>query len=170
SNIDGLDVQTLLATRDAFDGIDRCAHRAPDHDDARDDWLDADAVVLIPAAASYATTPDKCEAIRAALRRKAAHMPALPEAEERRRESGVTVVPDFLANSATNAWWWWVTFGDVDGSWADSRELVTTTLRELTPEVLDAAADQGISPRRAAQAKVDANLASLHADVVPGTD
>ena len=170
SNPDGLDVETLLATRDAFGGIDRCALRAADHDGDRDDWLAAEAEVLIPAAVSYAITPDNCEAIRAGLIVEAANMPVLPEAEERLRESGVTVVPDFLANSATNAWWWWVTFGDVDGSWADSRELVTTTLRELTTEVLDAAADQGISPRRAAQAKVDANLASLHADAVPGTD
>ncbi len=57
-----------------------------------------------------------------------------------------------------------MTFGDVDGSWEDSRAIVTTTLRELTTEVLAAARDQGISPRAAAQAKVDANLAALHAD------
>ena len=170
SNPDGLDVETLLATRDAFGGIDRSALRAADHDGDRDDWLAAEADVLIPAAVSYAITPDNCEAIRAGLIVEAANMPVLPEAEERLRESGVTVVPDFLANSATNAWWWWMTFGDVDGSWTDSREFVTTTLRELTTEVLDAAAAQGISPRRAAQAKVDANLASLHADDAPDTD
>src|SRR5699024_8064713 len=122
------------------------------------------------AAVSYAITPDNCEAIRAGLIVEAANLPVLPEAEARLRESGVTVVPDFLANSAPNAWWWWVTFGAADGSSADSRELGPATLRELTTEVLDAAADQGISPRRAAPAKVDANLASLHADVVPGTD
>jgi glutamate dehydrogenase (NAD(P)+) len=58
-----------------------------------------------------------------------------------------------------------VTFGDVDGSWDDSHAPSSpTTLRELTTEVLTAARDQGISPRAAAQAKVDANLAALHAD------
>src|SRR5699024_3362024 len=137
----------------------------------RDDWLAAEAEVLIPAAVSYAITPENCESIRAGLIVEAANMPVLPEAEDRLRARGVTVVPDFLANSATNAWWWWVTFGDVDGSWADSRETVTTTLRELTAEVLETAADQGISPRRAAQAEVDANLASLHADdATPGRE
>src|SRR5699024_8425944 len=122
SNPAGPDVETHLAPRDPFGGTDRWPLRAAAHDGDRDDCVAAGAEVLIPAAVSYAITPDNCEAIRADLIVEAANMPVLPEAEERLRESGVTVVPDFLANSATNAWWWWVTFGDVDGSWADSRE------------------------------------------------
>lgn len=67
-----------------------------------------------------------------------------------------------------------MTFGDVDGSWEDSRAIVTTTLNELTTEVLATAREQGISPRAAAQAKVDANLAALSAasaelDVAPAS-
>ena len=91
-------------------------------------------------------------------------MPVLPEAEEQLRARGVTVVPDFLANSATNAWWWWVTFGDVDGSWEDSRTMVTQTLSELTTQVLSDAGRQGVTPRQAAQSLVDANLDVLQAD------
>jgi glutamate dehydrogenase (NAD(P)+) len=161
SNPDGLDVETLLAARDSFGGIDRSALRPEDHDGDRDDWVAADADVLVPAAVSYAITEDNCESIKASLIVEAANMPVLPAAEERLLARGVTVVPDFLANSATNAWWWWVTFGDVDGTWDDSYAIVTTTLRELTTEVLTAARDQGISPRAAAQAKVDANLKKL---------
>ncbi|WP_210602636.1 glutamate dehydrogenase [Brevibacterium oceani] len=162
SNPDGLDVETLLASRDSFGGIDRAALRAEDCDGNRDDWLAVDADVLVPAAVSYAITPENCDAIRASLIVEAANMPVLPAAEEALLARGVTVIPDFLANSATNAWWWWVTFGDVDGSWDDSRTIVTETLRELTTEVLATARDQGISPRVAAQAKVDANLAALN--------
>lgn len=161
TNPAGLDVEALLATRDQFGGIDREALRPEDHVGDRDDWLAADADVLVPAAVSYSITPDNCDSITASLIVEAANMPVLPAAEETLLARGVTVVPDFLANSATNAWWWWVTFGDVDGSWDDSRTIVTTTLRELTAEVLTAARDQGISPRAAAQAKVDANLAHL---------
>ena len=161
TNPEGLDVETLLAGRDPFGGIDRAALRPGDHDGDRDSWLAADADVLVPAAVSYAITADNCESIRASLIVEAANMPVLPAAEERLSVRGVTVVPDFLANSATNAWWWWVTFGDVDGTWDESRSLVTTTLRELTSEVLTTARDQGISPRAAAQAKVDANLTTL---------
>ncbi|UVI34833.1 glutamate dehydrogenase [Brevibacterium spongiae] len=161
TNPDGLDVETLLATRDPFGGIDRSSLRPDDHVGDRDDWLAADADVLVPAAVSYAITPDNCDRVQASLIVEAANMPVLPAAEETLRSRGVTVVPDFLANSATNAWWWWVTFGDVDGSWEDSRTIVTTTLRELTAEVLATARDDGISPRAAAQAKVDENLARL---------
>ncbi|WP_062244011.1 Glu/Leu/Phe/Val dehydrogenase dimerization domain-containing protein [Brevibacterium epidermidis] len=161
TNPDGLDVETLLATRDPFGGIDRSSLRSDDRDGDRDDWLAADADVLVPAAVSYAITGDNCDRITASLIVEAANMPVLPEAEETLLARGVTVVPDFLANSATNAWWWWVTFGDVDGTWDDSHAIVTTTLRELTAEVLTSAREQGISPRAAAQAKVDANLARL---------
>ncbi len=163
TNPAGLDVEALLTTRDQFGGIDRAALRPEDRVGDRDDWLAADADVLIPAAVSYSITPDNCDRITASLIVEAANMPVLPAAEETLLARGVTVIPDFLANSATNAWWWWVTFGDVDGSWDDSRAIVTTTLYDLTAEVLIAARDQGISPRAAAQAKVDANLAALHA-------
>ncbi len=163
TNPAGLDVEALLTTRDQFGGIDRAALRPEDRVGDRDDWLAAAADVLIPAAVSYSITPDNCDRITASLIVEAANMPVLPAAEETLLARGVTVIPDFLANSATNAWWWWVTFGDVDGSWDDSRAIVTTTLYDLTAEVLIAARDQGISPRAAAQAKVDANLAALHA-------
>ncbi|PCC50019.1 Glu/Leu/Phe/Val dehydrogenase dimerization domain-containing protein [Brevibacterium aurantiacum] len=164
SNPSGLDVEALLATRDPFGGIDRAALRPEDRDGDRGDWLGADCDVLVPAAVSYAITSENCAAIAASLIVEAANMPVLPEAEEQLRARGVTVVPDFLANSATNAWWWWVTFGDVDGSWEDSRTMVTQTLSELTIQVLSDAGRQGITPRQAAQSLVDANLEVLQAD------
>ena len=164
SNPAGLDVEALLATRDPFGGIDRAALRPEDLDGDRGDWLAADCDVLVPAAVSYAITPENCETITAGLIVEAANMPVLPEAEDRLQARGVTVVPDFLANSATNAWWWWVTFGDVDGSWETSRSIVTKTLRDLTTQVLGDAGRQHITPRQAAQARVDANLEALRAD------
>ncbi len=169
SNPAGLDVEALLATRDPFGGIDRATLRPEDLDGDRGDWLAADADVLVPAAVSYAITSENCEAITAGLIVEAANMPVLPDAEDRLRARGVTVVPDFLANSATNAWWWWVTFGDVDGSWDDSRSLVTQTLRELTILVLSDADRQGVTPRQAAQSLVDANLEALRATTDPAT-
>lgn len=163
SNPEGLDVETLLATRDPFGGVSRDALRASDQVGDRDDWLAADADILIPAAVSYAITPENAGRITAKYIVEAANMPVLPEAEELLAARGVVVVPDFLANSATNAWWWWVAFGDIDGSWEQSREIITDTLGALTSEVLSTAKDEGISPRAAAQRKVDANLVELEA-------
>ena len=161
SNPEGLDVETLLATRDPFGGVSRDALRPSDEVGDRDDWLAADADILVPAAVSYAITPENADRITARYIVEAANMPVLPEAEEMLAARGVTVVPDFLANSATNAWWWWVAFGDIDGSWEQSREIITDTLGELTSEVLATAKEEGISPRAAAQRRVDANLAAL---------
>lgn len=170
SNPAGLDVEALLETRDPFGGIDRAALRPQDADGDRGDWLAADCDVLVPAAVSYAITSENCEAITAGLIVEAANMPVLPEAEARLLGRGVTVVPDFLANSATNAWWWWVTFGDVDGSWEDSRTMVAQTLSDLTTQVLADAKRQDISPRQAAQSRVDANLEALRAEPGSGSD
>ena len=163
SNPEGLDVETLLATRDPFGGVSRDALRPGDQVGDRDDWLAADADILIPAAVSYAITPENAGRITAKYIVEAANMPVLPEADELLAARGVVVVPDFLANSATNAWWWWVAFGDIDGSWEQSREIITDTLGALTSEVLSTAKDEGISPRAAAQRKVDANLVELEA-------
>ena len=167
SNPQGLDVEKLLATRDPLGGIDRNALRAADEIGDRDDWLAAECDVLVPAAVSYAITSSNADRIKARLIVEAANMPVLPAAEELLTARGVTVVPDFLANSATNAWWWWVTFGDVDGSWAQSRTIVVDTLRELTHNVLAMSAEQGIMPRQAAQSMVDGNLERLHAETAP---
>ncbi|MFF8892841.1 Glu/Leu/Phe/Val dehydrogenase dimerization domain-containing protein [Brevibacterium casei] len=161
SNPEGLDVEALLATRDPFGGVSRDALRPSDEVGDRDDWLAADADILVPAAVSYAITPENADRITARYIVEAANMPVLPEAEGMLAARGVTVVPDFLANSATNAWWWWVAFGDIDGSWEQSREIITDTLGELTSEVLATAKEEGISPRTAAQRRVDANLAAL---------
>ncbi|WP_211979036.1 Glu/Leu/Phe/Val dehydrogenase dimerization domain-containing protein [Brevibacterium sp. W7.2] len=161
SNPAGLDVETLLATRDPYGGVSRDALRPEDQVGDRDDWLAAEADLLVPAAVSYAITADNSDRVRARHIVEAANMPVTAEAEEALAARGVTVVPDFLANSATNAWWWWVYFGDIDGSWEQSRALIVETLRNLTTEAITAARESGVTPRVAAQARVDANLAAL---------
>ncbi|WP_101641896.1 Glu/Leu/Phe/Val dehydrogenase dimerization domain-containing protein [Brevibacterium antiquum] len=161
SNPSGLDVEALLATRDPFGSIDRGALRPEDLVSDRGDWLAADCDILVPAAVSYAITSENCGQINAKYIVEAANMPVLPEAEAELAARGVIVVPDFLANSATNAWWWWVTFGDIDGSWESSRDIISETLGTLTTEVLATAKAKDISPRAAAQATVDDNLVAL---------
>ncbi|WP_137826995.1 Glu/Leu/Phe/Val dehydrogenase dimerization domain-containing protein [Brevibacterium sp. 2SA] len=161
SNPDGLDVEALLATRDAFGGVSRDALRPEDRVGDRDDWLAADADILVPAAVSYAITADNSDRVRADIIVEAANMPVTAEAEAALAARGVIVIPDFLANSATNAWWWWVYFGDIDGTWDQSQALIRQTLTDLTSEAITSAREAGVTPRAAAQAKVDANLEAL---------
>ncbi|MFF7712982.1 Glu/Leu/Phe/Val dehydrogenase dimerization domain-containing protein [Streptomyces sp. NPDC007988] len=151
---DGLDVEALLAARDSFGTVDRSALRPGDLELPGDAWLSADAEVLVPAAVSYAVDPSNQSVIRARWIAEAANMPVLPEAEERLRARGVTVLPDVVVNSGTNAWWWWTLFGDIG---ADAEEAFTHTrrsMRALVDRILTRAEEDGTTPRAAAHAIV----------------
>jgi glutamate dehydrogenase (NAD(P)+) len=136
SNPDGLDVEALLAARDAYGVVDRSALGAGDREEPGGDWLAADVDVLIPAAISYAITGADVGRVRARYIVEAANMPVLPDAEAALAERGVRVLPDVLANSGTNAWWWQVTFGDVDGSPEESFACTAASIRGLVDEMV----------------------------------
>ena len=94
---------------------------------------------------------------------EAANVPTCPEAERLLAARGVVVVPDFVANVATNAWWWWTLFGDIaperDAALREDRR----TMRRLVGELLDRVRGRGVLPREAATAMADENLARLSA-------
>lgn len=151
-NPQGLDVERLLATRDAFGVVDRS--QLGDGDELRpgDDWLGADADVLVPAAMSYVITADDVDRVKARVICEAANVATLPEAEQALLERDVTVVPDFVANVGTNAWWWWVAFADIEPTPEASFAKISGVLRPLTHELLARARREGTSPREAATA------------------
>jgi glutamate dehydrogenase (NAD(P)+) len=151
-NAAGLDVEALLAARDAFGVIDRSAVRADDELGAGEDWIGVAADVLVPAAMSYVITPDNVERVKASVISEAANVATLPDAEARLVDRGVTVVPDFVANVGTNAWWWWVAFADIAPTAEASFAKISGVLRPLTTELLQRARREGISPREAATA------------------
>lgn len=157
-NPDGLDVEALLAARDAHGAVDRAALRPGDREEAGDAWLAVDAEVLVPAAVSYAVDAVNQERVRAGLVVEAANMPVLPEAERLLAERGVTVLPDVVVNSGTNAWWWWTLFGDVEADADAAFARVRRAMRELVGGMLDRAEADGTTPRAAAHALVEERL------------
>ncbi|MER5707234.1 Glu/Leu/Phe/Val dehydrogenase dimerization domain-containing protein [Streptomyces sp. NPDC002122] len=157
-NPDGLDVEALLAARDAHGTVDRSALRPGDREELRDAWLAVDAEVLVPAAVSYAIDAGNQGRITARWIAEAANMPVLPEAEEALAARGVTVLPDVVVNSCTNAWWWWTLFGDIEADAGQAFERVRRSMRELVGGLLDRAAADGTSPRAAAHALVAERL------------
>ncbi|MFD8974903.1 MULTISPECIES: glutamate dehydrogenase [Streptomyces] len=157
-NPDGLDVEALLAARDAHGTVDRSALRPGDREEPRDTWLAVDAEVLVPAAVSYAIDAGNQGRITARWIAEAANMPVLPEAEEALAARGVTVLPDVVVNSCTNAWWWWTLFGDIEADAGQAFERVRRSMRELVGGLLDRAAADGTSPRAAAHALVAERL------------
>ncbi|MFF3638558.1 Glu/Leu/Phe/Val dehydrogenase dimerization domain-containing protein [Streptomyces sp. NPDC002250] len=158
ANPDGLDVEALIAARDAYGTLDRSALRPADRELPGDAWLAADAEVLVPAAVSYAVDAAGQERITARWVAEAANMPVLPEAERLLAARGVTVLPDVVVNSATNAWWWWTLFGDVGPNADEAFAHIRRSMRALTGTVLDRARADGTTPRAAAHALVSDRL------------
>lgn len=149
-NPDGLDVETLLLSRDAFGVIDRTRLRPADQQLPGEQWLSIDADVLVPAAMSYVIDLDDVVHLKAQVVAEAANVATSREAEQALLERGVTVVPDFVANVGTNAWWWWVAFGDIEPTVEGSLGKLSSTLRPLTRDVLRRADEEGVTPREAA--------------------
>lgn len=159
----GLDVETLLRTRDPLGGIDRTQLRPDDQLLPGDAWLDVACEVLVPAAVSYCITPANQHRVTASLIAEAANMPTLPDAEAALFERGVRVIPDFVANSATNAWWWWTLFGDIGADALQAEGKVRSSMRGIVTDVLVDAERAGVTPRQAALEVVDRKLAEIQA-------
>ncbi|NDZ83145.1 glutamate dehydrogenase [Streptomyces sp. SID10853] len=155
ANPDGLDVEALLAARDAYGAVDRTALGPGDVEPAGGDaWLCVDADVLVPAAVSYAVDTANQARISARWIVEAANMPVLPEAEALLAERGVAVLPDVVVNSATNAWWWWTLFGDIGADADEAFAHIRRSMRDLIDRMLARAEADGTTPRAAAHAIV----------------
>ncbi|MFF8602403.1 Glu/Leu/Phe/Val dehydrogenase dimerization domain-containing protein [Streptomyces sp. NPDC015232] len=150
ANAEGLDVEALLASRDAYGTVDRSALRPDDLELAGDAWLSAEADVLVPAAVSYAVDAENQARITARWVVEAANMPVLPEAEELLAARGIAVLPDVVVNSATNAWWWWTLFGDIGADPDEAFAHVRRSMRALVEQVLARAERDGTTARVAA--------------------
>ncbi|WP_372350272.1 Glu/Leu/Phe/Val dehydrogenase dimerization domain-containing protein [Streptomyces sp. KL116D] len=161
ANDAGLDVEALLAARDAYGTVDRTALRPQDRELPSDAWLSADADVLVPAAVSYAIDAANQGRITARWIVEAANMPVLAEAEELLAARGVTVLPDVVVNSGTNAWWWWTLFGDIGADADEAFAYTRRSMRALIDQMLARAESDGTTPRAAAHAIVADRLPVL---------
>ncbi len=162
ANPDGLDVERLLSHRGHLGGIDRSALDTTDTQLPRDAWLDVDAELLVPAAVSFALDAGDAERVRAGLVVEAANLPVTPPAEASLSARGVTIVPDVVANSATNSWWWWTLFGDIGPTADEAFARIDTAMSDLVGRLFDRSADDGTTLRAAAHAIAE----EKHADLV----
>jgi glutamate dehydrogenase (NAD(P)+) len=144
----GLDVESLLAARSTSGVIDRSVLREDDVERPGDAWLDQEVDVLVPAAVSYSITADNCDRVRGRLVVEAANVPTTPEAEQRLLERGVTVVPDFIANTGAAAGAWWVILGEVVSP-AGACTRLSAQMRPLVRDLMTRAAAAGTSMREA---------------------
>lgn len=133
----GLDVERLLATRDRLGRIDRSLLSGGSRLLPAEAWARLSSDVLVPAATSYVIDAAVADGIRAALVVEAANVATLADAEERLAARGIPVVPDFIANLATNAWWWWTLFGDIEPTLENAFAMIDTTISGLVQEAFD---------------------------------
>ncbi|WP_093803142.1 Glu/Leu/Phe/Val dehydrogenase dimerization domain-containing protein [Streptomyces sp. Wb2n-11] len=156
ANPDGLDVEALLGARDAYGAVHRSLLRPGDRELPGDAWLSAEAEVLVPAAVSYAVDAANQERVSTTVRWivEAANMPVLPDAEVLLAERGVSVLPDVVVNSGTNAWWWWTLFGDIGADADEAFAYTRRSMRALVDQMLARAEADGTTPRAAAHAIV----------------
>jgi glutamate dehydrogenase (NAD(P)+) len=161
ANPAGLDVENLLAHRDRFGGIDRDNLKPGDELLPPEAWLDVPAEVLVPAAISYCVDGDNQARIGAKLVVEAANLPVTAEAEELLAARGVRVVPDFVANSATNSWWWWTLFGDIGADAGEAFAKVRGRMRQLVTRTFEQATLEGAGLRAAALRLSEENLEAV---------
>ncbi|MDX2547817.1 Glu/Leu/Phe/Val dehydrogenase dimerization domain-containing protein [Streptomyces sp. WI04-05B] len=154
----GLDVEALLAARDAYGTVDRSVLRPDDRELPGEAWLSMEAEVLVPAAVSYAVDTGNQEEITARWIVEAANMPVLPEAEDLLAARGIVVLPDVVVNSGTNAWWWWTLFGDIGPDPEEAFAHTRRSMRALIDQVLARSEADGTTPRAAAHAIVEDRL------------
>lgn len=144
----GLDVDLLLSARSPGGLVDRSVLREDDTEQPGDSWLSQDVDVLVPAAVSYTITEENCDQIKGSLVVEAANVPTTPAAEQRLLDRGVTVVPDFIANTGAAAGAWWVILGEVvSPSGACSR--LSSEIRPLVRGLMSRADETGDSMRSA---------------------
>ncbi|MET7640632.1 Glu/Leu/Phe/Val dehydrogenase dimerization domain-containing protein [Streptomyces sp. NPDC005438] len=156
----GLDVELLLSARSTGGVIDRSVLREDDVELPGDAWLSQDVDVLVPAAVSYTITAENCDRIRGSLVVEAANVPTTPEAERLLSERGVTVVPDFIANTGAAAGAWWVILGEVvSPTGACSR--LSAQIRPLVRNLMSRADVEGVSMRTAGVRFAKENSARL---------
>ncbi|MDQ4085070.1 MAG: glutamate dehydrogenase [Actinomycetota bacterium] len=158
----GLDVPALLAGRRPGGVIDRSLLRWDDAEAPNDAWLDIDAEVLVPAAASYTIDKHNCGSVKARLVAEAANVPVTAAAEQELVDRGVVVIPDFVANAGAAAWAWWVMFGAVQGP-EDSRQMLSAHVRPVVASLMQAWINGEPSLRVTAREMAERNLAIAEA-------
>ncbi|GGX62210.1 Glu/Leu/Phe/Val dehydrogenase dimerization domain-containing protein [Streptomyces hiroshimensis] len=161
ANPAGLAVEHLLAHRTRDGRIDRDRLKPYDKPIASN-WLATPCDVLVTAAVPYAVNESNHHLITARYVVEGANISVTPAAERELFARGTLVIPDFVANSAGNAWWWWTLFGDIEPTAASAFRRVSTVMEDLVVSSLDGAADTSTTPRTTAAARAETSMALLN--------
>lgn len=147
---DGLPLGELLAAKDKSGTIDRAEMPQDCQILDRDEWLNLDVDILVPAAIGDAIRKDNVSGVKAKLVVEGANFPVTEEAERYFYQHGIANVPDFIANAGSAGGFGMLLTGQVPLDPDTILEALASRLRETTREVLSLSREKGISPRSAA--------------------
>ncbi|EHR51025.1 glutamate dehydrogenase/leucine dehydrogenase [Saccharomonospora marina XMU15] len=147
---DGLDIPALLRARNSFGEIDRSAVPAEVERLPRQAVVATSADILVPAAISYALTPDNSFDVAARVVVEAANSATTPEAELMLAARGIAVIPDFVANAGAAAWAWWLLLGHVGADPTESFLKLRTEMQAKVALLLGAWNTDRVRPRQTA--------------------
>ncbi|MEN3298193.1 MAG: glutamate dehydrogenase [Pseudonocardia sp.] len=143
----GLDVPALLDLRDSYGEVDRTQVPAHVQRLPRGAVIGIEADILVPAAISYAITPDNTYDVTAKVVVEAANAATTPEAEAMLTARDIPVIPDFVANAGAAAWAWWLLLGQVGPDPADSFRKLRTEMAAKVGLLLGHWIGDGVPPR-----------------------
>jgi glutamate dehydrogenase/leucine dehydrogenase len=149
----GLEVAALAACQAEGGSLGESGQGSPI---PRDDLLEVECDLLVPAARPDVLDADNAELVRAAVVLEGANIPATAEAEQLLHKRGVLVVPDIIANAGG------VICASVEhqgGTQAQALALVQEKVAANTTQVLDRARELGVLPREAAEDLARARVA-----------
>jgi glutamate dehydrogenase (NAD(P)+) len=149
-NPEGLDIERMLATRSSSGVVDRSQLPPGASERPREEWLDIDAEVLVPAALGDVLTEENAGRVRSRVVVEAANIPTTDGAGRLLHERGVIVIPDFVANSGANGWWWMVMLGFIEPTEQAAYDYAAKTLHDTIDRLLGLSVERGITPRDAA--------------------
>ncbi|NIJ12243.1 glutamate dehydrogenase (NAD(P)+) [Saccharomonospora amisosensis] len=157
---DGLDIPALLRARNSFGEIDRSVVPTEVQRLPRQAVVATSADILVPAAISYALTPDNSFDVDARVVVEAANSATTPEAELMLAARGVPVIPDFVANAGAAAWAWWLLLGHVGADPTESFLKLRTEMQAKVALLLGAWNTEQVRPRQTAWEFVTARKSS----------
>jgi glutamate dehydrogenase (NAD(P)+) len=144
---DGLDVDELLALRDAYG--DDLVHHGPVPARPREDLFTVECDVLVPGARPDVITPESVGGLRCAAIVPVANIPYAPGAVEALQARGILALPDFVTNAGG------VHLYEAPECRDDPAACLAAVERlvaETSDRVLEAAEREGIAPTEAALA------------------
>jgi glutamate dehydrogenase (NAD(P)+) len=154
----GLDITQLLSIRDRFGHIDRRRLPASSHCLPEPAWLEQRTDIVIPAAIGNAIHSDNQGSISCRLLVEAANNPVTEDAEAQLQARGITIVPDFVANAAAAFLFCGLLEKRFEPQLESIFSVTSRQLRSTTRELLERAARERITSRRAAEEIAEARL------------